>query len=218
MSHIDDELDNIIDAYLTYLDGAGPAPDLGALPDALREEARARLQLIDAMWGADSDEPPPANDPVVRRFGFDRAGQDIAVNGRRVASLRKAAGLDFKALLARIRAAGGAIAPAALLQLEQSPSTLVSQPTASALVAALDTTLSEIEAAVQPEGHAVRAFLDSPAFDELVGSWAAEHGHSMAQVRPVVVQRVLASNFRADEVTVEHVADIVRAVLASLEP
>ena len=216
MSDIDDELDGIIDEYLAHLDGAGPAPDLGALPDSLQHEAHARLQLIDAMWHADTHQTTPQDDPVARRFGFDRPGQTIAINGKRVAALRKAAGIDLKELLSRITAAGGTIAPAALLQLEQNPSTTVPQPSASALVAALDTTLAEIEAATPLSADPVRAFLDSPAFDDLLARWATEHGRKPNQVRPVVVERVLASHFRADEVTTEHVAEIVRAVLAAL--
>ena len=94
MSNIDDQLDPIIDAHLRYLGGEGPAPDLTSLPDDIRQEAQARVALLEASWGTGLE--PPADDPVGRRFGFDRVGQEIAVDGRRVAALRKAAQLSTR--------------------------------------------------------------------------------------------------------------------------
>jgi hypothetical protein len=218
MNNIDDQLDAVTDAYLSHLEGAGPAPSLDDLPAQLRDEARARVQMLDAMWGAHIDDRTLADDPVARRFGFDRAGEDVFIDGRRVAALRKAVGLDLKELHARVTTAGGDIAPMALFQLEQSTSTPVSQPTASALVAALDTSLNELEAAPSVDFDVIRAFLDGPEFDELIATWVEEHERDPARVRPVVAERMLASQFRAADVTTEHLLDIARAILRSLEP
>lgn len=216
MSNIDDQLDPIIDAHLRHLEGDGSAPDLTALPDDLREEAQARVALLDAMWGAQII--PPDDDPVARRFGFDRAGETIAIDGHRVAALRKTAGLNLAELLARVTAAGGDIVIGALFRLEQSDSTPLNQPTASALVAALDTTLAAIQASAGIDLGAARAFLDSPAFYDLVDTWAAEHQRERDQVRSVVKERVLALQYRAEDLTTDHLSAIVETILDSLEP
>jgi hypothetical protein len=216
MSNFDDQLDSIIDAHLRYLEGDGPAPDLASLPEDLREEAEARVALFDAMWGAQVE--PPVDDPVARRFGFDRAGEDIALDGHRVSALRKAAGYDLGELLARVTSAGGDINAGALFRLEQSASSLVAQPTASALVAALSTALADIEASTDIDSGAVRAFLDSPEFYELIDSWAADHHLERDEVCTVVTDRVLAAQYRAEDVTVEQLTAIVRAILDTLEP
>jgi transcriptional regulator with XRE-family HTH domain len=218
MSNIEDDLDAVTDAYLTYLEGGGPAPSLEELPVQLRDEARARLQLVDAMWGAEIDGDPLADDSVARRFGFDRTGEHVHIDGRRVAARRRAAHLELKELLARVITAGGDIAPMALLQLEQSSSTPVSPSTASALVAALDTSLADIEAARSIDFDGIRAFLDSPEFDELIATWAAEHDQDPTRVGSVVAERMLVSQFRAAAVTVDQLLDIARAILRSLDP
>ncbi|WCO67955.1 hypothetical protein PO878_04360 [Iamia majanohamensis] len=216
MSNIDEQLDPIIDAHLRHLEGGGPAPDLAALPDGLREEAEARVILLEATWGTQVTAPP--DDPVARRFGFDRAGGIIAIDGHRVAAIRKAAGYDLAKLLARVTAAGGDIAIGTLFRLEQSDSMPLSQPNASALVAALGTNLSALEAAVDIDLGAIRAFLDSPAFYDLVDSWAAEHQRESDEVRSVVEERVLALQYRAEGVTTDHLTTIVQTILRSLEP
>lgn len=217
MSNTDGELDGITDAYLRFLEGGGPRPSLDSLPANLRDEAQARMRIIDAMWGAQVVAPTVADDPVARRFGFNRAGQQVFIDGRQVAALRKRAGLDLKELLARVTAAGGDIAAMALLQLEQSRSTPVSQPTASALVAALDTLLAGIEAAPDMDYDDIRRFLDGPELGELIARWAAENDDDPLRARSVVAERMLVTQFRAADVTTDHLLDIARAILRSLE-
>ncbi len=216
MSNIDDQLEPIIDAYIRHLEGDGPAPDLTSLPDDLRQEAQDRIALLEATWGTRLE--PPADDPVSRRFGFDRVGRDIAVDGRRVAALRKAAGYDLGELLSRATAAGGDISAGALFRLEQTASTPLAQPTASALVAALSTTLADIEATDDIDLGAVRAFLDGPEVYDLIDGWAAEHRRERDEVRRVVEERVLSAQYRAEDVTVDQLTAIVRTILDSLEP
>lgn len=217
MSNIDDELDTIIDAYLNYLEGNGPEPRLDTIPADLRNEAQARLRIVDAMWATHTEDRTLTNDPVAQRFGFDKSGETIFVNGRRVAALRKSAPMDLKELRAKITAAGGDITAMALLNLEQNTSTPVPQPTASALVAALDTTLPEIAARPASDADPVQAFLASPAFDELIASWAADHDRDPATVRPIVTNQLQVAQFRAIDVTDEQLLDITRAILHKLE-
>lgn len=216
MSNIDDpRLDAIIDAHLRHLEGDGPAPDLADLPDELRDEARARLAVLEAAWGAQIE--PPDDDPVARRFGFDRAGQRITIDGRRIATLRKAAQLDLTELHTLITNAGGAIAPGDLFRVEQNAAVELDQATVSAIVAALRTSVPSIEATETIDFDAVRAFVDSPDFYDLIDTWAAEQGRDAEQVRPRVTEQVFAAQYRADDVTTAQLIEIVRAILQTLE-
>jgi hypothetical protein len=216
MSNIDDQLGTLIDAHLRYLEGDGPAPDLMAVAPELRDEAHARIRLLEASWGAVVEVP--AEDPVARRFGFDRAGQEITIDGRRVAHLRKAAGMDLDALLGRVTVAGGGITAGDLFRLEQNSSATVTQPVASAIVAALHTTLAELDTADHPSSDPVRQFLSGPRFADIIDDWADRFGRQSSEVRAVVARKVLAVQYRAEDVSDEHLAEVVRAVLDSLEP
>lgn len=217
MSTIEEQLDAITDAYLAYLDGSGPAPSLDGLPAEVLAEAAARLALLDAMWGAGVRRRPLHDDPVARRFGFDRAGHDIEIDGRKVSALRKAAAIELKDLTAVVNNGGGATSTFALLQLEQRDAVTVPQRTASALAAALGVHLHDFEAAADVDFDAIRTFLNSPAFDELIASWAIEHDREAAPVREVVANRMLASQFRAADVTPEQLLEIARAILRTLD-
>ncbi len=218
MSTIEEQLDAIIDAYLAYLDGSGPAPSLDELSTGVRAEAAARLALLDAMWGAAVPRRPPHDDPVARRFGFDRAGYDIEIDGRKVSALRKAAAIELKDLTTMVNNGGGDTSTFALLQLEQSGAVTLPQRTASALAAALGVDLHDFEAAADVDFDAIRTFLDSLDFDELIASWAAEHDRDPEPVRKIVADRIRISQFRAAGVTHEQLLDIARAILRTLDP
>ena len=216
MSNTDSQLDTIIDAHIRFLEGEGPAPDLTSLAPELRDEALARVQMLEVSWGAIIEVP--ADDPVASRFGFDRAGQAIAINGRRIAQLRKAAGLDLDVLLGLVTAAGGDISAGSLFRLEQERSATVSQPVASAIVAALRTSLAELEAtAGSTASNPMRMFLTGPRFSDIIDDWAGRFGRPSDEVRSLVTDRALATQYRAEDVTDDHLAEIVKAILASLE-
>lgn len=217
MSNIDDQLDAIIDAHLRYLEGDGPAPDLTTLAPDLRDEALVRVRLLEASW--DSAVELPADDPVARRFGFDRAGEQITIDGRRVAQLRKAAGMDLNALHAMITTAGGDLTVGNLFNLEQNTTATVTQPVASAIVAALHTNLTELEVLADvPATDPVRRFLAGPRFAELIDDWAGQFGRKVDEVRNLVTPKVIAAQYRADDVTEDHLAAIVQTILDDLEP
>ncbi len=217
MSTIEEQLDAITDAYLAYLDGSAPAPSVDGLPADVRAEAAAHLALLDAMWGGGVSRRPLHDDPVARRFGFDRAGHDIEIDGRKVSALRKAAAIDLKDLTTMVNNGGGDTSTFALLQLEQSDAVAVPQRTASALAAALGVHLRDFEAPSDVDLDAIRTFLDSAAFDELIASWAAGHDREPEPVRRIVADRMLASQFRATDVTPDQLLAIARAILRTLE-
>lgn len=216
MSNTDSQLDTIVDAHIRFLEGEGPEPDLTTLAPELRDEAQARLQLLEASWGATIEVP--ADDPVARRFGFDRAGQTIAIDGRRVAQLRKAAGMDLATLVGLVTSAGGDVTARDLFRLEQSRSASTSQPVASAIVAALHTTLTKLEATANDAARSpMRLFLSGPRFSDIIDDWAGRFGRPSDEVRSLVTGKALAAQYRADDVSDDHLAEIIQAILASLE-
>lgn len=216
MSNIDDRIGAIIDAYLAFREGTSDAPTLDGLDPAERAEAAARIELLDTLWGAGAPQEP-LDDPVARRFGFDRPRQDITVNGTKIAALRKRQGIVLQGLAEMVNNGGGEVNTRVLLDLEQRPAVPVPQRTASALAAALRVSVADFEAAATGDIDVVRAFLASPAFNELIASWAAEHHHEPGPVRRDVSERVFAAQFRAADVTAEQLLDIARAILRRLE-
>lgn len=66
----DRQMDELIEQYLVFLRGQGPEPDLGRLSPARRRAVRARLQIVDTLFGLDADLPPLANDPVAIQLGL----------------------------------------------------------------------------------------------------------------------------------------------------
>ena len=117
MRDIDDQLDAIIDAQLRHLEGDGPAPDLAELTEEVRTEAIARIAVLETLWSQSVEED---SDPVAQRFGFDRPGETITIDGRKVAAIRKAAGIDLKELFVRMQTAGASINAGALYRVEQN--------------------------------------------------------------------------------------------------
>jgi hypothetical protein len=126
--------------------------------------------------------------------------------------------MDLDMLLSLVTAAGGDITPADLFRLEQRSSASVSQPTASAIVAALHATLADIEPAPSTEAGRVDSFLSSLRFADLIDDWANRHGRPTSEVRAAVTRQVLAVQYRADDVTDEHLVEIVQTILDSLDP
>lgn len=212
-----DAFTKIIEAQLAHLEGTGPPARLDDLPEPLRSEARARITMLNAMWGAKRPAPTPGNDPIARRFGFERAGQSLSVDGKKVRRLRQAAKIELKEFALMVNTAGGAITTAELLRLEQAASTRVQQRTASALAAALKSPLAAFEADSTAGEHAFRAFLDSPQFDEMLFAWATENSADAEATRTVVESRLLSAQFRAEGVSNDQLEEAVRAILRSLE-
>jgi hypothetical protein len=71
--------EELIDAYLTYLDGRGDAPSLSGLHGDDRRELEAMFKMLDAMAGIDANLVPSVeDDPVARELGFVAgAGPDV---------------------------------------------------------------------------------------------------------------------------------------------
>jgi hypothetical protein len=126
--------------------------------------------------------------------------------------------LDLDGLLGLVTAAGGNITAGSLFRLEQNRSATVPQPVASAIVAALHTTLEQLEAADSSATDPVRLFLSGPRFADLIDDWAGRFGGQHDELRALVTSKVLAVQYRAEDISDDHLAEIVQAILDSLEP
>lgn len=208
-------LDDIITAYILFLDGEGPRPDLDRLTPEDRDEAAARIQLLDAA--AASQTPAGAVDRLARTFGFDRQGTRITLSGPKFKRARQQRNLELKTIAADAAAAGAAIRTSDLLRLETSDGIPFDQETVTILVAILDTSLEEIESDFDHDMSQVQAFLNSSAFDAVLEEWLAEHDRDPVEIREQVTDRILAARFRAADVTEEQLLDFVRAILRTFE-
>jgi hypothetical protein len=209
------EMEAFITAYLLYLDGEGPQPDLDDLAAEDRAEAAARVRLLEAVLPTTASDG--AFDRIAQQFGFDRAGTRITVSGKKFKAARQRQNLDIKTIAATATAAGAPIRTNDLLNLETKGDMQLDQETVSVLVAILNTTVDAIESDFTDEMNAVHAFLASPRFDELLQEWLAENDYDPVELRREVSGRVLATHLRADDVAEEQLVELVRAILRSFE-
>lgn len=212
-----DRIDRFIASYLLHLDGEADRPDLGDLPEEDRAEAAARIDLLDGLRSTAVEAPAGAAGRIARTLGLDRAGSRISVSGPRLKRARDARGLTLKDIAAAATNAGTPIRTADLLRIESATTTPVDQQIVTVLVAILDISVDDVEDDFATEVSAMRAFLDGPEFDDIVAGWAAEHGRDLEATRATVRDRALALQFRAEDTTTEQLADMVRAILRSLE-
>lgn len=214
MSSAEHDLEAFIEAHLAHLEGDGPRPSLDALPAELRGEAAARIQILEAVHGALADAPLPEDDPVARHFGFDRANQYIAINGRRVASLRQQRNLKLNEFAKLVHNAGGTEDMRFWFQAQELASVEVPPRTASAVAAVLRAPVQDFEAGTSP-AHAFAAQLED--IEAVVAQWAAEHGADARTAMRKVEQALSAAKYRAESVSTEHLIEIVRQILQGLE-
>lgn len=210
-----DELEQFIEDYLSYLDGTTLEPNPDLLSEGNRGAAHDYVRILEHATGT-MVPVDLADDEVARRLGFDRAGVDIDIDGTRVRVLRQATGLVLKDLAAQVNAAGGSVTTAELLKVERSTAYPMAQPTVSALAAVLQADVAAFES-TSDEVDELRKLLDSPEFDRVIAEWAEQHGSDTSEIRSRVHREVLAVQFRAESVSPEHLMEIVKAILDALE-
>lgn len=213
--HPNDELDQFVDDYLSYLDGSTAKPDLGALSPGVQLDARRYVETLEQLSGA-ATTIDLETDAVALRLGFDRAGSDTDVDGTRIRALRQAAGLQLKELAARVNAAGGSTSTAELSKVERSKAFPVAQPTLSAISAVLNADVSEFES-FEAQVDELRQLLRDDEIERVITEWATEHQRDVSTVRAQVHRQVLVGQFRAAGVSREQLTSIVQAILGTLQ-
>lgn len=210
-------IEMFIHDYMLFLDGARDEPLVKELPAGDRREAQARIRLLEATMAAGAEAPAGAFERIALRFGFDRAGTTIVVSGPKLKGARRRAGLELKQVSAAMAAAATPIRTGDLLHIETAATTPVDQPVVTALVAILGTTVDDIEAEFDDDVNEMRAMLNSPRFEQMIAEWASDHGRDVPEIRTIVYRQVLATKYRAEGVNEDQLADLVRAILRSLE-
>jgi hypothetical protein len=212
-----DRVETFLRDYMLFLDGEGPRPLLSALDPGAQADAAAQLRILEAARAAAAPVPDGARERIARRYGFDRPGLPIPISGPKLKSARRRAGLDLKQISAALAAAGTPMRTNELLHIETAATTPIDQPVVTTLVAILGTSVSSLEADVSAEVADMRAMLASPRFEQMIAELAAEHARDVYEIRQVVHRQALAAKFRAEGLSAEQLAEIVQAILRSLE-
>ncbi len=210
-------IERFVHDYMLFLDGEGYQPLIEELPAGDRHEAQARIRLLEAAMAAGAKVPAGAPERIALRFGFDRAGATIVVSGPKLKGARRRAGLELKQISAAMAAAGTPIRTSHLLHIETATTTPVEQPAVTTLVAILGTAVEDIEAEFAGDVTEMRAMLNSSRFDQMIAGWASDHGGDLPEIRTIVHRQVLAIRYRAEGVNEEQLAELVRAILRTLE-
>jgi hypothetical protein len=212
-----DPVEMFIHDYMLFLDGEGPRPQLSALDPDTRAEVAARLRILRAARTTAAPAPDGARERIALRFGFARAGLPIPISGSKLKSARRRAGLELKQISAALAAAGTPMRTSDLLHVETADTTPIDQPVVTTLVAILGTSVMSLEADFSAEMADMRVMLASPRFEQIIAEWAGEHARDVSEIRQVVHRQALAAKFRAEGISEEQLADIVQAILRSLE-
>lgn len=211
----DRSLEHLIEAYLEYLDGAGPEPTLTELSGPQRAEAQELLTLIDASWGSHLDMPPLEEDPVAIALGFAPQPIPVIIAGPRLKSVRQQNHLDARQLTEAIRALGGDLSIADVVRLERLPAYEIPASTAAVLADALEVNLKEIADPSHLDGFV--AWLYSKEFEQAVAAWAAdEHQDREASTREARQRLLSASRRSAGQVARTGWHTLLQAVLEAM--
>lgn len=208
-------LADIFESYLAFLDGEGEEPVLDAFEPALRAQISRQFAILRDGHGVLAVMPNLVDDPVFAALGFDRAGADVEVDGVKVARARKRLNLDIGEIAERMHNAGSTLSVRDLFQLERGSARLP-PPDATALVAALRVSLSDIEgsdASLSP----VRQFLRSEVFGQLIREWADARSADYDLATRRASSQLLAANFRGVEhVNFSTLENLLRVVLEDM--
>lgn len=211
-----DQLDDLVEGFLTHLEGKGPPPDLTDLPDDVRSEADARFEMLRAAHGVLAGPSGSGEARIAARFGLDRAGQQIEIAGAKVKRVRMSKKLQLADLALAVQKSGVELSSAELFRIETAAASPLDQPIVTALVAVLNCSVADLETVDTGDLSPVRAFLDSPEFHELIESWAAEHDQDAQSTARRAGEQLLAAHYRAQDVTDEQLREILRAILRKL--
>lgn len=212
-----DQLDDVVEAFLAHLAGEGPPPDLTNLSSNVRSEAEARFEMLRASHGALVGSSDSGQARIAARYGLDRAGQQIEITGAKVKRVRMSKRLQLADLALAVQKSGVELSSAQLFRIETAAALPLDQPIVTALVAALNCSVADLETVDTSDLSQVRAFIDSAEFHDLIARWAAEHGLDAGTAARRAGEQLLAAHYRAQDVTREQLRDILQAILRKLD-
>lgn len=136
---------DFVDRYVAFLADDGDEPDWDELPESLREEARRRLGVLDALEADVYPVPPIEDDPIARRFGFGRASATISISATALKDALNSASLRISDVAERLTAAGRPTGTAEVFRLVNQGTTSVDRDLAARLAAILDMSVEMLE-------------------------------------------------------------------------
>jgi hypothetical protein len=208
------DLADIYEKYLTFLEDGGPEPDLAGLPPDLREEVERQFALLHQGFGVLAGMPDIADDPVFAALGFDRLGTHVDIAGSKLSSVRKRSKLNYAEIVERLQNAGCDLAVRDLFRMEQATSTMLPQPDAMALAAALRVSLAELESTGAQVGR-IQKFLNSDEFHDAMRRWSETTGGDLEGGVRQARRDLAGANFRQAQHS--DFADLVELLEAVLE-
>lgn len=205
-------LDELVQRYLEYLEGASERPSLDDLDVSERQRAEAILATIDVAWGSDVEIPDFDSDPVVKSLGF--AASPVLISGPKLKKIRMNRNLNLRQLEQKMRVAGIALSIKELSKLESHNASELSPSIATVLTKQLGVPLTEILGDQDPFVE----FLYSSEFDRVVDDWAKRHHRQTDDIATSARRMVLSGQRRSSgRASPEGWMSLVKAALESME-
>jgi hypothetical protein len=174
-----DPVEELVAAYIRYLEGSSPRPNLTGANPTIAAEAAELFELLDATWGSYVELPPLESDPVAIALGLvpPPAPQATAIAGPRLAAIRQRKGLKASDLAKQLSNSGHTMSARGIADLEGRAVSEVDGTFLTVLINALGCSFDDISAERQTEMQDFVAWLHSPDFDGQVALWARDAGY-----------------------------------------
>ncbi len=209
-------IDDLVDAYVRYLEGAADLPSLEGIDPTTRAEATELFRLLDASWDSAVDLPPFEEDPVAIALGFVPAPPPVParVAGPKLAQQRKRRGLRPSDLAERLNSRGISSSAKEVVRLESRPVVELDSAFLGTIAAILGCSPEEMMVGASPEVDSFVAWLYSDDFDSEVARWAAEYDYRGEDLAVEARSRLLAARQRSGgQGDRDHWIALLRAVL-----
>jgi len=214
-----DPMDDLIEAYVRYLEGGGERPSLERLDPTTRGEAAELFRLLDATWGSQTDLPPLETDPVAIALGFATTPPAAfdRLAGSKLAQYRKRRNIKPSDLAERLTARGIAATAKWVVRTESLPVADIDPVTVAAIAGVLGCSPAELTVSNPQDFDEFIGWLHSPDFDREVATWAAEHDYRSEGLASDARSKLLAARQRSSgQGDRAHWVALLRAVLNSL--
>lgn len=200
---VEDQITELIEAYIAYLDGDGPAPSLGGLDPVARREARNAFRAVDAAWRSDIEIPPLDEDPVALALGFvahPAPAPVVFISGKLVKHPRRRSGLKASDVAKRMQSAGLQVDHKWVVRLEQSPVQEVAPDVATGLAHVFGVSADALSSAQVQDVDPFAAWLYSDQFDAAFAEWVDEQeGRALPDdLAPVARSKLLVAARRSE--------------------
>jgi len=174
---VHDQVAELVESYIAYLDGDGPAPSLDGLAVDVKREAHSAFRAADAAWRSDIEIPPLEEDPVALALGFvGTPGEPDAmiVTGASVRVARRRQNLKASDVAKRLSAKGFDVNQQWLVRLERASVQEIPFDLASGLAAVLRVSTVDLQPTHDKGVDAFGSWVYSEDFDAAFAHWVTQ--------------------------------------------